>query len=69
MPFSKNDIICDYHGTVISKREGEEKMAGLSLGEHSYIRFLGERVGSPCALMHNSSLVAATRTKSASEEE
>ncbi|KTF82942.1 hypothetical protein cypCar_00042419 [Cyprinus carpio] len=44
MPFSKNivyiiNIICDYHGTVISKREGEEKMAALAPGEHSYIFF------------------------------
>lgn len=45
MPFSRGDVICDYHGKVISAAEGREKMEKLEVGAMCYLFFIKGRLG------------------------
>ena len=45
MPFSKGDVICDYHGKLISESEGKEKMEDMQEGTMCYLFFIKGRLG------------------------
>ncbi|CAL8236421.1 unnamed protein product [Boreogadus saida] len=45
MPFSKGDVICDYHGELISEAEGKRKMDDMQEGVMCYLFFVRGRLG------------------------
>ena len=45
MPFSKGDVICDYHGKLISESEGKRLMDAVQEGEMCYLFFVRGRLG------------------------
>lgn len=44
MEFKKNQVVCDYHGEVISKQEGEQRLKTLT-DEPSYLFFFKGKGG------------------------
>ncbi len=46
MKFKKNQVVCDYHGEQLSKREGERILETLT-GEPSYLFFFKGKGGEP----------------------
>ncbi|KAL1024038.1 hypothetical protein UPYG_G00050620 [Umbra pygmaea] len=49
MPFSRNDVVCDYHGEVISSVEGKKRMESLT-DEPSYMFFFKGKGGEPLCI-------------------
>ncbi|CAM4652612.1 unnamed protein product [Leuciscus chuanchicus] len=49
MNFKKNQVVCDYHGEVVSKQEGQHRLETLT-GEPSYIFFFTGKGGSPLCI-------------------
>lgn len=49
MTFKKNQIVCDYHGEIISKQEGERRLANLN-EEPSYLFFFKGKAGEPLCI-------------------
>ena len=45
MLFSKGDVICDYHGKLISESEGKKKMDEMQAGGTCYLFFVRGRLG------------------------
>ena len=45
VPFSKGDVICDYHGKLISESEGKRLMDAVQEGEMCYLFFFRGRLG------------------------
>lgn len=46
--FMKNEIVCDYHGKVISKDEGESIQRNSSSGEMGYLFFFRDKDVAKC---------------------
>ncbi|KAL0150373.1 hypothetical protein M9458_054190 [Cirrhinus mrigala] len=49
MIFKKNQVVCDYHGEVVSKQEGEQRLETLT-GEPSYLFFFKGKGGEPLCI-------------------
>jgi hypothetical protein len=49
MNFKKNQVICDYHGEVVSKQEGERRLENLTV-EPSFFFFFTGKGGSPLCI-------------------
>ncbi|XP_016348542.1 uncharacterized protein LOC107693605 [Sinocyclocheilus anshuiensis] len=49
MEFQRNQVVCDYHGEVVSKREGERRLETLT-GEPSYLFFFKGKGGKPLCI-------------------
>lgn len=50
MPFSKGDVICDYHGKLLSEPEGKKRMEALEEGAMCYLFFFKGRFGTKLCL-------------------
>ncbi|XP_016107834.1 N-lysine methyltransferase SETD8-like [Sinocyclocheilus grahami] len=49
MEFKRNQVVCDYHGEVVSKQEGERRLETLT-GEPSYLFFFKGKGGKPLCI-------------------
>ena len=45
MPFSKGDVVCDYHGKLVSESEGKKRMDATRPGAACYLFFFRGRLG------------------------
>eukprot|EP00079_Xenopus_tropicalis_P037408 XP_017951179.1 PREDICTED: uncharacterized protein LOC101731509 [Xenopus tropicalis] len=49
-PFKKGDYICDYHGPLISAKEGEQRMRSVEQEEMGYLYFFMDRGNKRCCI-------------------
>lgn len=45
MPFLKGDVVCDYHGTLVSESEGRKRMERIPEGQMCYLFFFRGQLG------------------------